>query len=223
MFSLVIATTRWIGWFAYLTGALLIVANTVQDFGPGGAGHFIEERGEAGQQPLWLLCLYVHVAAGVVCLIASLPQLSRLVLRGIPKLHRWCGRVYVAAVLILLCPSGMYLALHAKGGLLGKTGFLLLGAATFFTTLRGITSMMGKTRDLALHRASMTRSFALVASAITFRVYHIVFFQAGLPEETNYIVCLWLSILGNVAVAELVLRRRRPRVAAMPLSIPSIP
>ncbi|MCW1923731.1 DUF2306 domain-containing protein [Luteolibacter arcticus] len=221
MFPIAISAFRWIGWLAYLTGALLIVTNTVADFGPGGEGIFIGQRGAIGEQPVWLLCLYVHVASGVVCLIASLPQLSRMVLRGFPKLHRWSGRIYAATMLILVCPSGMYLALHAKGGVLGKAGFLLLGAATFHTTLRGVTSMIGGSRDLAAHRGWMTRSFAFAASAITFRILHLVFFQLGLAEETNYVTSLWLSVLGNAAVAELVLRRRS-RSSAISSPIPSV-
>ena len=139
-----------------------------------------------------------------------------------PALHRWCGRIYAISVLLFLCPTGIYLAFFAKGGPAGQAGFLLLGAATFHTTLHGVTAMLGPSRDLAAHRAWMTRSFALAASAITFRACHFMLFEAGVPEETNYVTSLWLSILGNAAVAERVLRRRS-RGATLPVSIPSIP
>jgi hypothetical protein len=213
---------RWIGWAAFFAGALLITENSLRDFGPGGEGLFIEQRGELGTQPLWKGCLYVHVAAGIVCLLAVLPQFSRKLLRRIPGLHRWCGRIYAASVLFVVCPTGIYLALFAKGGLAGQAGFLLLGAATFHTTLRGVTSMIGGSRDLTVHREWMTRSFAYAASAITFRVYHFAFFLGGMAETTNYVTSLWLSILGNAAVAELVLRRRS-KPLAIPSPLPSVP
>ena len=212
---------RWIGWAALLAGALLITENSLRDFGPGGEGIFVEQKGEIGRQPLWSFCLYVHVAAGIVCLLAVLPQFSRKLLRRIPALHRWCGRIYAASVLFIVCPTGIYLAFFAKGGLAGQTGFLLLGAATFHTTLRGVTSMIGGSRDLAAHREWMTRSFAFATSAITFRVYHVAFFLGGMAETLNYVTSLWLSILGNAAVAELVLRRRS-RSLAITSPIPSI-
>ena len=213
---------RWIGWAALLAGALLITQNSLRDFGPGGDGIFVEQKGEIGRQPLWSFCLYVHVAAGIVCLLSVLPQFSRMLLRRLPALHRWCGRIYAVSVLFVLCPTGIYLAFFAKGGLAGQTGFLLLGVATFHTTLRGVTSMIGGTRDLTAHREWMIRSSAYAASAITFRIYHFAFFLIGMAEVTNYVTSLWLSILGNAAVAELVLRRRS-RVPTFSSTIPSMP
>ena len=213
---------RWIGWVALLAGTLLITQNSFRDFGPGGEGIFIGQRGEIGRQPLWTSCLYVHVAAGVVCLLSVLPQFSRKLLRRIPALHRWCGRIYAISVLFVVCPTGIYLAFFAKGGLAGQTGFLLLGVVTFHTTLRGVTSMIGGARDLTAHREWMIRSFAYAASAITFRIYHFAFFLGGMAENTNYVTSLWISILGNAAVAELVIRRRS-RVPMLSTTVPSMP
>ena len=82
--------------------------------------------------------------------------------------------------------------------------------------------MIGGSRDLAAHREWMTRSFAFAATAITFRVYHFAFFLGGMAEETNYVTSLWLSILGNAVIAELVLRRRS-RPLAIPSPLPSLP
>lgn len=213
---------RWIGWVAFLTGALLITQNSLRDFGPGGEGIFIEQRGEIGRQPLWKGCLYVHVAAGIVCLLSVLPQFSRKLLRRIPALHRGCGRIYAISVLFVLCPTGIYLAFFAKGGLAGQTAFLLLGVATFHATLRGVTAMIGSSRDLTAHREWMIRSFAFAASAITFRIYHFAFFLGGVADDTNYVTSLWFSVLGNAAVAELLIRRRL-RLPTLSTTIPSMP
>lgn len=207
-------------WCGFLTGTVLILTTSFTDFRPGGDRIFIEQRAAAAGQPLWLPSLYLHIAAGSVCLLASLPQFSRRLVRGIPSLHRVCGRIYAASVLLLLCPTGIHLAFFAKGGVAGQGGFLLLGIATFLTTLLGVTAIRG--RDLPQHRRWMTRSFALVATAVTFRVWHTVFFHAGMPDEVNYVASLWLSILGNAAVAEWILHRRaEPRSLSIP--VPSIP
>jgi uncharacterized membrane protein len=207
-------------WLGFLAGCALILNNTFIDFGPGGEGVFIEQRGEAGRQPLWLFSLRLHVVAGSICLLACLPQFSRALLRRVPSLHRTCGKIYAASVLLLLSPTGVHLALSAKGGLPGQAGFLLLGIATFWTTLRGVTAIRG--RDLPGHRRWMTRSFALVATAVTFRIYHVAFFHAGLPDDANYLASLWLSILGNAAAAEWILRRR-PLSRSLPSAVSSIP
>lgn len=207
-------------WLGFLAGCALILSNSFVDFRPGGEGVFIEQKGEAGRHPWWLFSLRLHVVAGSICLLASLPQFSRSLLRRVPSLHRTCGKIYAASVLLLLSPTGIHLALSAKGGLPGQGGFLLLGIATFFTTLRGVTTI--RRRDLDRHRRWMTRSFALVATAVTFRIYHVAFFHAGLADETNYVASLWLSILGNAAAAEWILRRRAVS-GSLSTPIPSIP
>jgi hypothetical protein len=207
-------------WLGFIAGCCLILVNSFIDFRPGGEGVFIGQKNEAARTPLWILSVRLHVAAGSICLLASLPQFSRALLRRIPSLHRTCGCIYAVSVLLLLAPTGIHLALSAKGGLPGQAGFLLLGIGTFHTTLRGVTGI--RCREVDQHRRWMTRSFALIATAVTFRIYHIALFHAGLADETNYVTSLWLSILGNAAAAEWVLRRRAvSRCVSTP--IPSIP
>lgn len=197
-----------LAWLGFLVGTVLIVSNTYADFRPGGGKIFISQRDPATLGPLWQFSLYTHVLAGCVCLIASLPQFSKTLLRRLPLLHRICGRIYALLILLIVAPTGIHLAFFAKGGLAGQSGFILLGIATFLTTLLGITTI--RNGDLAAHRRWMMRSFAMVATAVSFRVYHVLFFYAGLSIESNYLVSLWLSILGNAAVAELILYRRKP-------------
>lgn len=210
-------SAAWLGFFA---GCVLILTNSFIDFRPGGEGVFIQQKAETARTPLWLLSLRLHVVAGSIGLLSCLPQFSRTLLRRVPSLHRTCGKIYAASVLLLLSPTGIHLALSAKGDLPGQAGFLLLGIATFFTTLRGVTTI--RRREVDQHRRWMTRSFAMVATAVTFRIYHVAFFHAGLADETNYVASLWLSILGNAAAAEWILRR--PAVSrSLSNPIPSIP
>jgi hypothetical protein len=200
---------RMISWFAYLVGCVLILHNSAQDYLPGGYGLFISQKGEVGESPLWRGSLYVHIIAGLLCLFAALPQFSRALLSRIPALHRICGRVYGMSVLLLLCPTGFHLALYAKGGFLGKLGFLTLSVLMFHCTVAGWRAVMPPRRDMAAHRAWMIRSFALAASAITFRLMHMAGYFCGLEETVNYVLCLWLSIFINLGVAEMILQRRR--------------
>ncbi|MEM9236074.1 MAG: DUF2306 domain-containing protein, partial [Verrucomicrobiota bacterium] len=138
-------------------------------------------------------------------------QFSRRLLRSIPSLHRWLGRIYVYSVLGLVGPTGLYLALFAKGGFWGRAGFLLLGILTMHFTLQGFVALRRGGRDMTRHFEFMIRSFAMLASAITFRIGHLGFHLLGVDDRTNYLVSLWLSILGNAAVAEAVVLRLRSR------------
>ncbi len=212
-----------LGWLGYLAGCLLILENSIVDFRPGGAGLFIREKAAIGGDPLWRLSLHLHVGGGLLCLFAALPQFSRRLLRRLPALHRVAGRLYALAMLAIVCPTGAHLALHAKGGLAGQLGFLLLGAIGFHSTLAAWRAVLPPHRDLAAHRAWMLRSFATASSAVSFRVLHIVGHLAGLEATTNYVACLWLSLLGNLAVAEWLIRRTRssPSSPSIPTELPT--
>ena len=198
----------WIAWLAYLAGCVLILHNSVEDYLPGGYGLFIAQKGEIGKSAVWRVSLSLHVVAGLLCLFAALPQFSRALLTRVPALHRICGRVYGVSVLLLLCPTGFHLAFYAKGGFFGKLGFLTLSVLAFHSTWAGWCAVMPPVRNMALHRTWMIRSFALAASAITFRIFHILGYLYGLEENVNYVACLWLSIFVNLGVAEIIVQRR---------------
>lgn len=211
----------WTAWLGYLAGCLLILENSIADFRPGGAGLFIAEKGAVGEDPWWRASLHLHVTGGLLCLLTALPQLSRRLLRRIPSLHRIAGRIYAVAMLVVVCPTGIHLALFAKGGLAGQLGFLALGAIGFHSTLAAWRAVLPPHRDLSAHRAWMLRSFATAASAISFRVLHVLGHLAGIEATTNYVACLWLSLFGNLAVAEFLIRRTQQPSPTRP--IPSVP
>lgn len=194
-------------WLGYLGFAGLIVVNSLPYFTVGSGMPFIVEKGAVGASAVWRGVLLAHVAGSIVCLAAATGQFFRGLQRRFPAAHRWLGRGYVASVLIVVCPTGAYLALFAKGGVAGQVGFLLLGAILFHTTLAGHRAI--RRRDIRAHIAWMIRSFAMAASAITFRILHVGFAIVGVPYAVNYPASLWLSILANFLAAECVVRRMR--------------
>jgi uncharacterized membrane protein len=197
-------------WLGYGWCAYLIAANSLPYFGEAGRWQpFLVEKGAAGQATWYLIALRLHVIGGILCLAAILIQFSPLVLRRSPALHRWNGRIYGLSALLLVCLPGMPMALHAKGGIAGQAGFLLLGALTFWTTWEGIQA--ARQRDLDSHRRWMVCSFALVASAITFRLLHIALYLAApvLDDATSYVICLYASIVGNLGIAGWIISRPR--------------
>lgn len=201
------------GWLAFLFFGALIVRNSVGYLHSLEAMPFVEEKAPISQQFAWRASLVVHVAGGIICMAASVLQFFRGVTRRWPAVHRWMGRTYAWSVLWLVCPTGFYLALFAKGGLAGQGGFMLLGLLTLFTTWRGVAEMAaGRTRS---HARWMIRSFAMVASAITFRICHIAFSYTDWAYESNYLASLWLSIVLNGTAAEW-LARKIPLQAIQP-------
>lgn len=174
-----------------------------------GANHpFIaEKQAELGGSTIWQTNLILHIIAATACVIASLSQFSGIVQRRLPRWHRLSGRVYVYCVLLVVVPTGLYMGLLAKGGVLGVTAFLFMGVFAFFSTLRGL--QMAILRDIPSHRAWMLRSYSMLATALSFRVYHLLFHAMGMEPDQNYLLSLWISVLGNWMIAEVIIKPTR--------------
>jgi hypothetical protein len=194
-------------WLLLVFFSGLLIYNSLPYFHAPRTHAFVWEKGLLADRPLWLCMLVIHAAAGVVCLLSSLLQFYRPLLRRVPALHRWLGRIHVCAILGFLTPTGFYLAFSAHGGWLGTTGFLILGVTTALTTWKGWMAM--RRNLIQQHVAWMVRSFAMVASALTFRVEYLVLQQTGIAADTAFSIALYLSIIGNAVIAEWLLWRIR--------------
>jgi hypothetical protein len=203
---------RTAAWLALVFFTALLTLNSLPYFSEPRAHGFVWEKGALADNSFWLGALVIHVGAGVVCLLSSFLQFFRPLLRKAPGLHRWLGRIYVFSVLVLVAPTGFYLAFYAHGGIAGVVGFLLLGILTTGTTWKGWMAMRRK--RMTEHVAWMIRSFAMVTTALTFRIAHILFQELGIAPETGFLAALYLSIGGNALAAEwllLTIRKTKSR------------
>lgn len=191
---------RVLAWLLLVFLATLLIVNGLPYFSEPRSHAFVWEKGALADRPVWMISLIIHVIAGMVCLLSSLLQFFRPLLRRLPFLHRWLGRIYVISILGFLCPTGFYLAFFAHGGWAGTLGFLILGFLTTITTWKGWIAM--RRHQVQQHITWMIRSFAMITTALSFRVEHIIFQEIGLAPETGFLTALYLSILGNAAVAE---------------------
>lgn len=191
----------------FFTG--LIIRNSLIYFSEPRAHGFVWAKGALADRSLWMGMLIVHVAAGLVCLVSSFLQFCRPLLRRLPQLHRWLGRIYVGSILLVLSPTGFYLAFFAHGGPAGVAGFLLLGVLTTVSTWKGWIAMRrGRTRE---HIIWMVRSFAMATSAISFRLVHVALQFTPIDPDRGFLIALYASIAGNALVAELLLGKIRAR------------
>jgi len=166
-----------------------------------------------GQQAAYLAnlgTLLLHVGAGSVALaLGPLQFLGRLRSRH-PRVHRTLGRVYLVAVL-LAGVGGLGLSRIAQGGPMARLGFATLAVALLIVT--GTATVAILRGRVTAHRAWMTRSYALIFSAVTFRLWLGIFAALGLPFEQAYAVGSWTCWLINLLVAEAIItaaRTRRP-------------
>lgn len=150
--------------------------------------------------------LYLHVFGSVAALALGPLQFSSRLRRARPRLHRWCGRVYLGVGVLVGGLAGLFMAFHAFGGPVARLGFACLALAWLYTGLRAWLAV--RERDLALHRRWMIRNFALTFAAVTLRLWLPASVVSGAPFAIAYAAVAWLCWLPNLAVAELLVRTR---------------
>jgi len=168
---------------------------------------FFLEKGAIAREAGWRAAFGVHVAGGLVCLLAALPLFSRRLLASAPLVHRALGWSYVASVLVLLVPGGLALIPFAKGGLAGQSGFLVQAVWLFAVTFAGLRRVLA--RDFVGHRAWMVRSYAMASSALSFRVLFVAFQALG--QARAYEMGVWASFGASVVLGEAWIRSLQPR------------
>ncbi|MGD1978139.1 MAG: DUF2306 domain-containing protein, partial [Akkermansiaceae bacterium] len=181
-------------------GTALIVWESRDYFLPDRIHGFIMERLDLAAEDWWRYALIAHVASGLICLVSSLLQYSKLLLKRAPSIHRNLGRIYALSIVMAVFPTGVALAFVAKGGVSGTVGFLVLSFATLFSLIFGMVAIYRK--NLRSHQEWISRSFALVTTAITFRALQLALIQFPLEYDFIYQFALWASIGINLALCE---------------------
>ncbi len=152
--------------------------------------------------------LFVHAGAAATALLLGPAQFFRGLRARFLGLHRWAGRVYVAACAVGAI-SGLVLAAGAATGRASTIGFGALAVAWLIsTTLAWCRAMQGR---ICEHQAWMMRSFALTLSAVTLRIYLAILEVSQLPFVPGYQAISFLCWIPNIVLVELYLRRQEQR------------
>lgn len=133
--------------------------------------HYFTDFSEASFNPYYWprrWALLPHVAGGATAMAVGLVQLWLGCTRRTGRLHKVLGRVYVIAITIGV-PAALYLAVTAHG-LVYRLGLLCFDIAWASTTAMGVISI--RRRNIAHHRAWMTRSYIVTFGFATFRILY---------------------------------------------------
>lgn len=151
--------------------------------------------------------IYTHVFGSAIALALGPLQFSRNLRNRHPAVHRWLGRCYLGAGVLVGGSAGLYMAAHAYGGLVGRLGFAGLAVAWLGSGLLAFLAI--RAGRVAEHRAWMVRNFALTFAAVMLRLYLPASIASGIPFEIAYPAIAWLCWVPNLAVAEWGLGRKR--------------
>ena len=162
---------------------------------------FFLEKWPLAHPGRWLAALYVHVPSALFSLPACLVLLLRPVRRRFPRFHRWLGRVTGAVIVLAMVPSGMYLALFARGGWISTFGFWLTGAITFVAMAKSIQA--ARAGDMRRHRRFSAHVVAQLSVAVVSRLLLVAADAAEVDGTWVYVAALWVPVTGSALVAEL--------------------
>ena len=150
--------------------------------------------------------LRVHIGASAVAMIVGAFQFLKVLRQKAPAVHRWMGRIYIAACVVGGLAGGT-IALSSTAGPIAGWGFFLLAVLWVPFTLLAWTSAMR--RDFVAHERWMIRSFALTFAAVTLRLQLPAVGVLEMDFLPAYRVIAWSAWVPNLIVAELWIASRR--------------
>lgn len=153
----------------------------------------------------WNIGFYTHIVLGGIALLIGWTQFSSKLREKHLILHKQIGKIYLIAVL-LSSIAGIYIGFFATGGLLCSLGFICLGIAWFYTTLKAYLYI--KNKQVEEHQKMMVYSYAACFSAVTLRIWLPLLTMAFDGDFAKaYVIVAWLCWIPNLIVASLIVKR----------------
>lgn len=155
----------------------------------------------------WNIAFYGHIVFGGVALLIGWLQFSHKLRRQKVKLHRTVGKTYMISVLISgIC--GIYIALHATGGIICILGFFTLAIIWLSTTILGFKAI--KKGNVELHGKFMLFSYAACFAAVTLRIWLPILIAFMGEFISAYRIVAWLCWIPNIIVAYFIILKKKP-------------
>jgi hypothetical protein len=199
--------------FLTLLAALLIVKVTAAvvlnyvNYFPANFGSDFLHRRERYFSGYYQWAFYTHIASGPFSLLLGMILITDRFRLRFPAWHRRLGRVQVGCVLLLVAPSGLWMANYAAAGQIGAVGLAVLAVATAGCVALGWRSAV--TRRFVSHRRWMWRTFLLLCSAVVLRLIGGMATVTGFSATWIDPLATWMSWLVPIAVFEVTEWRKR--------------
>jgi uncharacterized membrane protein len=200
--GLAVATRRAIVLFK--PGALSSPRNPAADLD----AHFASER----------MLVLTHILPAMLFMILGPLQFARGLRSHYPQMHRWSGRIFLAASAAVGI-TGLGLAYGKTiGGMDEKAAIVLFG--TFFLISLGRALRHALRREFAQHREWMIRGYAIGLAVATIRPIIGFFFAAAVirgraPDPHQFFgTAFWIGFTLQAVAAEIWINYTRPTAAA---------
>ena len=143
---------------------------------------------------------FVHLISGPASLLLGTLLVSERLRKRAPAWHRRLGRIQGVCILLLVAPSGLYMARYAATGAVAAAGLGSLAVATAVCVALGWRAAVQK--RFADHRRWMLRTFILLCSAVVIRMIGGLASVLEFDPPWLYPASTWLSWLAPLLVLE---------------------
>jgi hypothetical protein len=209
--KLVLATVVWISAILFAAYVLARYVGAVGDGRLDAWNRDLPLLYEAGK-PAATTGIGAHFVAGAILLLLGPLQFIQAIRDHAPAVHRWIGRVYASAALIVSLGGLAFIALKGTvGGTPMDIGFGLYGALTALAAV--MTPCYARRRQFVKHRAWAIRLFALAIGSWLFRMEYGLWQSVthGLGHAKSFdgpfdIVMAYFFYIPNLIVAEIIIR-----------------
>jgi len=164
-----------------------------------------------GAANYWLMrgWLLMHMTGGMVALLTGPWQFWTGFRTRYARLHRWTGRVFLAAVAVG-CIGAYRMAIATTFG--WAFGFSLLGLATAWFTTAAMAYYAILKRRIQVHKEWMVRAYVVTFAFVTFRVLNDYGPTSRIqPDNDRAITIGWACWVLPLLVTEVILQLRRMR------------
>jgi uncharacterized membrane protein len=163
----------------------------------------------------WNIVLLLHIVTASLAIVIGPFQFFKKIRIKRKSLHRNLGKIYITTILISGI-TGVYLSFYAFGGVISKIGFFTLSIAWLYTTYLAYRHIRNK--QFKLHENWMYRSYAVTFVAITFRFWSAIIGYSFDNFQLGYTAAIWVSLIGNLVIMEIWLKRKSSRINSNRLS-----
>lgn len=172
------------------------------------------------EQPAANVGIGLHFATGGVILLLGSIQLIKNIRVRFPAVHRWVGRIYVAASLVAAVGGLLFIVVRGTiGGTVMDIGFGLYGVLMLIAAVQ--TIRYARAGRLDLHRAWALRLYALAIGSWLFRMEHGFWYALSghyghTPQFTGGFdkIMAFFFYVPNLLVAEIFIRATKQKTSA---------
>ncbi|KAJ5951562.1 uncharacterized protein N7479_009975 [Penicillium vulpinum] len=155
---------------------------------------------------------WIHIIGGGVAILLGPFQFIESIRRKSPWVHRWIGRVYVAAIFASGF-SGLQISFRSVAYSIGRYGFAALAIVWLITMFMGVFTIWNG--NISGHREWMTRNFSLTYAAVMLRWQLPLLMVSGLTVSAALTITGFSCWIPNLIFVEWYIGNRKNRKFAI--------